>query len=254
MTLAVLRLAWTEVLIGTRRPLNVATGVVSPLMFLALLLLPRLSSLQATETVEALSGVLLASLWSASLWSGASVVRRERAQGTLGTIVTGRLPPEIAILGKVLGTVGYDFTLIVATTALFVVVSGLNVHVDALGPYALGIALVFACGIATSFMFSGVLVLTRFGSQLTTAANTPVLLLGGTLIPYEALPPWVEVSGMLLNISWLQRFLVSCVSGQVAWMAALIAGVLSLAYLGLGIVCVRLLLMKARKDATLELV
>lgn len=251
---AVLRLAWVEIVIGARRPLNLATGIVAPLMFLALLLWPRLGSLQPEQTAVAVSGVLLAALWSASLWSGASIIRRERAQGTLGAMVTGRLAPEMAVLGKVLGTVTYDFALILATNTLFLAVAGLQVRVEEPSAFLVGIVLVFVCGIASSFMFSGVLVLTRFGYQLTTAVNTPVLLLGGTLIPYAALPGWIETIGTVLNISWLQRFLVSSVTGDVDWTTAMVAVGLSLTYAAAGVLCMRVLLRRARKEASLELV
>lgn len=254
MIAALFELARGEIIMSWRRPLNIATGIVAPAMFLSLLLVPRLSTLTPTEATPIFTGVLLATLWTASIWSGASIVRRERMQGTLGAVVTGRLSVETVLLGKALGTVLYDVLLISLTNVAVLLVTGTVLRVEHPPAFALGLVAVIICGVASSFLLSGVLVLTRFGFQLTTAVNTPVLLLSGTLISYSVLPAWMQIAGSGLNVSWLQRFLVSSAAGPVDWFSFAIAISLSAGYFGLGVWALRVLLRRARREASLELV
>lgn len=245
--------ARTEVRMSMRRPLNLATGIVAPLMFLCLLVLPRLANLDSRDATAVFTGVLLATLWTATLWSSASIIRRERAQGTLGAIATGRLGVGAVLLSKTLGTVLYDISLVLTTNTLFVLAVGLQIRVENGWAFAVGLIAVVFCGVAGGFLLNGVLVLTRFGTQLTTLANTPVLLVGGTIIPYQYLPDWIEYAGAVLNLFWLQKFLSSTASGDVDWAALIVAIALSLFALMLGVLALRILLSRARKAATLEI-
>ncbi|WP_353956447.1 ABC transporter permease [Cutibacterium avidum] len=234
------------------RPMNLVTGVVNPLMWLVLVLLPRLGSMSPEACTQALTGVLLASFWSSSLWSGAGIIRRERQAGTLAVSFTGRLSPLAVLLGKTLGGVLYDATLIVATNTVFILAAGVHLRVACPVAMAVGFFTVLAGGVASSLMIGACLMLTKHAFQLTTALGAPVLLFAGTIIPYDQLPRWVAWIGSVLNISWLQRFLASATTGA-RWVYWLIAAGISLCYAAAGVKALDTLLRRARKEATLEL-
>ncbi|WP_120003057.1 ABC transporter permease [Nesterenkonia muleiensis] len=241
-----------QALIVATRPVNIATGVVTPLMFMSLLTLPRLDDMTPTEATRVFTGVLLAAFWSASLWSGAGILRRERWFGTLAPSFTGRPGPVAVMTGKTLGGVVYDVALIFLSNTVFVLVFGIRLEIGAPGAFALGIAAVIACGVASSLLIGAVLILSRHAFQLTTAFGTPILLLGGTIIPHEVLPSWVAAIGQVINLAWLQRFLAST-ADRPDWAALGAALAISACYAAVGVWCLHLTLRRARKEGTLEL-
>lgn len=252
MTRAVYELARGQVLVVLTRSVNVAGGVVTPLMLMSLLVLPRLGHLSPPQSTAVFSGVLLASLWGASLWSGAGILRRERWFGTLAPSFTGRPDPVTVLLGKTLGGVVYDVSLIVVSSTLFVLGSGLRLQIGHPWAFGAGLVAVIGGGVASSLLIGAVLTLSRHAFQLTTAFGTPVLLLGGTVIPYDHLPGWVQVAGAAVNLSWLQRFLASTADCP-DWTALAIGVLLSAGYALAGARLVAVMLRRAREDGSLEL-
>ncbi|MGO4958178.1 ABC transporter permease [Luteococcus sp. OSA5] len=234
------------------RPMNLVTGLVSPAMWMVLVMLPRLDRLTPEQATQAFSGVLLASFWGASLWSGAGIIRRERQSGTLGVSFTGRLSPLMVLVGKTVGGVLYDTCLILATNTAFVLALGIPLRVASPMALAVGLLTVLAGGVASSLMIGACLMLTKHAFQLTTAVGAPVLFFAGTIIPYDQLPTWVAWVGSVLNISWLQRFLASTATHPRWDLWAAAAGI-SVLYALVGAKALQVLLRRARKEATLEL-
>ena len=177
------------------RPMNLASGIVSPLLLMTLLTAPRLHAMSPEQATSSFTGSLLASLWAASLWSGAGILRRERWGGTLAPSFTGRPSPVSVLLGKTLGGVLYDTALILVSQTLFCALTHLPLRITDPAAFAIGIAAVIACGVASSLMIGALLMLSRYAFQLTTALGTPVMLLGGTLIPLAMLPRWISWVG-----------------------------------------------------------
>lgn len=252
MIRTVYELARSQTLVVATRSVNLATGVITPLMLMSLLVLPRIERLAPQQATAVLTGVLLASFWGASLWSGAGILRRERWFGTLAPSFTGRPGPVVVLVGKTLGGVIYDVGLICASSALFVVVAGVRLEVRAPGAFALGLFTVVVCGVASSLLIGAALMLSRYAFQLTTALGTPVLLLGGTIIPHEVLPGWAAAVGNLLNLAWLQRFMASTATIP-DWGALGVGVAISAAYAAAGALCVHVMLRRARKEGSLEL-
>lgn len=246
-------MARSQMLIGATRPITIVTGIFTPLLWLSLILLPRLESLSPQETTQMLCGTLLASFWASSLWSGSGIIRRERWAGTLAASFTGRINPHTVLIGKTLGSVLFDVATISATIITFSLACRVSVSVADPLAFAVGLLSVILGGLASSLMIGGLLMVTKYAAQLTLAFGSPVLLFAGTLVPYTLLPDWVEWVGSILNISWLQRFLSSIATGT-RWEFLLIALALSAVYAGIGSWAFALLLRRARREASLELV
>ena len=58
---AILASARLQLLMVAKRPMNIATGVVTPWLFLSLFLLPRLGTLHEAEVTHAVSSSMTAS-------------------------------------------------------------------------------------------------------------------------------------------------------------------------------------------------
>lgn len=249
---ALYEFARSQARVVATRPMNLATGVVFPLMLMTLLTLPRIEVLDAAEATAVFTGVLLASFWSASLWSGAGILRRERWMGTLAPSFTGRASPLAVLVGKTLGGVVFDVALIGISNTAFVVLFRIRLEIAHPWAFAAGILAVIVCGVASSLLIGAALILSRHAFQLTTAVGTPVLLLGGTIIPHDVLPAWLAALGNGINLAWLQRFLASTATTP-EWGALAIGVAISAAYAGIGAWCVHVMLRRARKEGALEL-
>lgn len=241
-----------QIRIVMTRPMNLASGIVSPLLFMTLLTAPRLERVTPEETTAVFTGSLLASLWATSMWSGAGILRRERWAGTLAPSFTARPSPLVILLGKTLGGVVYDTALIVTAQVIFCAAFGLPLRVQDPLAFAVGVAAVVACGVASSLMIGALLMLSRYAFQLTTALGMPVLLLGGTIIPPSLLPGWISWLPNAINLSWLQRFLVST-AHDTAWLYLGIAVGLSGLYAVVGVRAVGVMLDRARREGSLDL-
>lgn len=244
----------TQLLLSVAEPYNLVSRIVFPLLLCVLLVLPRIEALSVDGAgTVVLSGVLLASMWGASLWGAAGVIRRERAWGTFASSMCGRLSPAGLLVAKTAGGVLFDLALIGVALALFVAGAGVDLVVRAPIAYVMGILALPVCGIASSVLIGAALTLTRYGFQLTTALGTPILLLGGTIIPLDRLPAWLALPGRLVNLSWLRLFLESCVNGSPAWDPLGLALLTSAVYAVLGVLALRVVLKRAKVEGTLEL-
>jgi ABC-2 type transport system permease protein len=101
-------------------------------------------------------------------------------------------------------------------------------------------------------MIGGLLLLSRYAHPLTMAFGTPILLLGGMIIPASALPGWISWVSYLVNLSWLQRFMAS-LSGSPSWGSLLIGCGVTLVYVVIAVLIFGRLLTRAKREATLEL-
>jgi len=239
--------------LGTR-VMNLVTGVVNPLMFTVILVLPRRATLTGADVTAQFTGIVLASLWAASMWSAMGILRRERQDGTLAATVTGVRDPLVVLLGKMSGAIVFDAALIAVSTLLGMSAFGAVPHVGDPAGFAVGLVAVMLAGISAALLVGSALVVSRYGQQLTAALGPPVLLLGGMLVPLSALPRWLSWPGLALNLRWVQEFLRSAATGHADWAALGIALALSGAYAAGGIALFRRMLTRARREATLELV
>lgn len=251
---ALLSIARSQWLVNTTRVMSVVTGVVTPLLFLTLLVLPRIAGLGREDATAVLTGVLLASLWAGALWSSVGILRRERWDGTLAPSVIGRIPPLTVMIGKTVGATLYDLSLVIVTSAAFIMMTGVDLTVRAPAAMVLGLFCVVLGSISSSLLLGTALILSRHAHQLTTAVGTPILLLGGTIVPHSYLPDWLAAAGNVINLAWFQRFLASTATGQLRWDALAIALLLSAAYAALGSRLLRVILHRAQREGTLELV
>jgi len=252
MTRTLYELARSQVLVVATRSVNLATDVLTPLLLLTLLVLPRVERLTPREATGAVTGVLLASLWGASLWSGAGILRRERWFATLGPSFAGRSGALTVLLGKTLGGVLYDVSVIALSTSAFLLAAGVRLEIRSPVAFAVGLVAVVLGGLASSLLIGAGLMLSRYAFQLTTALGTPILLLGGTIIPHDVLPAWAGALGDAVNLAWLQRFMAST-AGAPDWQALGAALALTAAYAAIGARLVHVMLRRARREATLEL-
>ncbi|WP_197671759.1 ABC transporter permease [Devriesea agamarum] len=242
-----------QFLIVANRPMNIATGIVTPWMFMSLYILPRIHNATAADVTASVSASIVASLWSASMWSGAGVIRREKWMGTLGSTLSGHLNPFSAVLSKIAGAVAYDALLISLSVSAFCIAFQLPIQLEHPMLTLMAFVLVVLFGVSSSSLLAGVLILSRNPFHITNIFGTPILLLGGLLIPPQYLPSFCSWIAQGINFYWLREFMNSLPHVYPDYPPLWIGIGLSAIYLVLAYIAMQRLLKRAKKEATFEL-
>lgn len=232
---------------------TVVLGVIQPAVFLLVTLgaAPTAGSAYAGRTSVA---VLLTAFWSFTVWTGAGILRRERAEGTLAATLVSARDPRLVLVGKSLGASSASGVLIVVT--ITAVLLGLRQPVTVEHPiwFAVGLLVVLASGTALGMLLSCLFLVTRFGAQISSALMYPVFLLGGLLIPLSTVPVPLRWLSWLVSLHWVNEFLVSSTSGDPDLAALGLTGLLTAVYAVAGAVAFDRVSDLARRRGTLELV
>ena len=242
LQMAEIRTAW--IIIGVT--------IFQPIVFLLVALLPSADRSAEAGTRVAV-GVALSVSWSATAWGSASVLRRERAMGTLARALAGLVDARLIVLGKGLGASLLSTVWALATLAVTLVALRQPVSLANPGWLLLGFAVLLASGSAVGLLIGSVFVLTRYGPQVTAFLTFPVILLGGMLIPPEILPTPLTWVSALISLRWLQEYLVTSAAGSPNLAALGYAVVLTVGYAAAGIGLFGGIVDRSRREGTLDL-
>jgi ABC-2 type transport system permease protein len=187
-------------------------GVVQPTVLL-LVTLAAPDPLSAADASRIATGVGLTAFWSFLVWTGAGILEAERSGGTLGACLTSVRDTRLVLVGRSLGVnIICGFT-IFATIGTVLLARRQPVQLDHPLWFAAGVAALVLSGLALSVALSSAFVLTRFGSQISSALMYPIFLLAGLLTPRSDVPPVLRRLADLLSLSWAMRFLTSATAG-----------------------------------------
>nr|WP_300340158.1 ABC transporter permease [Actinomyces sp.] len=233
--------------------MNIATGIITPWMFMSLYLLPRLNKVSESDVTASVTASMVGALWSASMWSAAGIIRREKWMGTLGSTLSSPLNPFLAILSKVVGAVAHDTALITVSVVSFCAAFRLPVRTSHPVLTLVSLMLVVVFGVAASSMIAGALIISRNPFHLTNLVGIPVLFLGGMVVPPSLLPAPLSWFSVTVNFYWLREFMNTLSSPAPAYHFLAAGTALSAAYLLLAYLAVRRLLALAKKEGSLAL-
>lgn len=230
----------------------IAVTIFQPIVFLLVALLPSADRSAEAGTRVAV-GVALSVSWSATAWGSASVLRRERAMGTLARALAGLVDARLIVLGKGLGASLLSTVWALTTLAVTLVALRQPVSLSNPGSLLLGFLVLLASGSAIGLLIGSVFVVTRYGPQVTAFLTFPVILLGGMLIPPEILPTPLTWVSALISLRWLQEYLVTSAAGSPNLAALGYAVVLTVGYAAAGIALFGGIVDRARREGTLDL-
>lgn len=227
--------------------------VVQPVAFMLIAMggVANDRSPEAVTTVAA--GVTLTALWSATIWGAASVLRRDRQQGTLSRALNGVVDVRVVVAGRGLGSTLVSLIVVIAAVAGVALFSGRRLAEIAPDALALAFILALLSGSALGLLVGSLFVASRFGAQLSAALTYPVYILGGMLIPPDELPLPFRWASLVVSFRWIQAILTAGVHGRIDWTAVLAATCLTAAYGLLGWLIFARLVDRGRREATLDL-
>lgn len=230
----------------------IAVTVFQPVVFLLITLLPSADRTAANGTRVAV-GVALSVSWAATAWGAASVLRRERAMGTLARALAGLVDARLIALGKGLGVALLSNLWALVTLAVTLIALRQPVSFANPGALLLGYVVLIASGSAIGLLIGSVFVVTRYGPQVSSFLTYPIILLGGMLIPAELFPPPLSWVSTVISLRWLQEFLVTSAVGTPNYVALGVAVGLTVGYAAGGIWLFGRIAQKARRDGSLDL-
>lgn len=221
----------------------------------ALMLIVLLSSGEgsAAASTAMVTGVLLTSFWGATVRGTGAVLARDRAQGVLGRSVTGTKDPRMIVIGKGLGAGLLSLGQIALTLAIVLI--ALRPSLTAANPLwiAVGLVVALVSGATVGLLIACLFVLTRYALHISTILIYGVYVLGGMLIPPDALPVALRWISTLVSLHWLQRFIAHAADNRLEFGSLGAALVLTAVYAIGGALMFRRVVTRARVEATLDL-
>ena len=197
----------------------------------------------------------LTGLWSSLLFISGNSINAERWSGTLESLVAIPTPFEVIVFGKNLANVIQS--LLSMVLGYLVAVFAFAYSLDVQQPLLFAVSVVFAVVAFISFglIIAPIFVMNPGVRAWQNAMEFPIYVLGGFLFPIALLPGWTTPISYLLPPYWAAVALHGTSTGGAslnqtffAWGMMLL---FSLIYLFIASRLFKLMLYKARADATL---
>jgi ABC-2 type transport system permease protein len=193
-------------------------------------------------------------IWSSTLFGSGGAIQWQRWQGTLEALVASPAPFLLVLLPITLATSTVGLYSLVATILFGRVFFGVPFSVHDWPAFVAAIpATVIGLGLL-GLVFATTFVLYRHANALSNMLEFPVLFVTGLLVPLALLPGWARPIGLVLAPTWGMRAIRwSALGGGNPWYAIGMCAVLGAAYVVLGALFLRVVLRRARDQATLSL-
>ncbi|UOX90702.1 ABC transporter permease [Amycolatopsis sp. FBCC-B4732] len=234
-------------------PATLVLTVIQPAVLLLVVLLTG-DHLPPARVNTLVTGVLLTAFSGATVRGTGAVLARDRAQGVLARTVTGTVDARLVVVGKGLGAGLLCVGQIAATIAAVLLVLRPPMSPWHPGLLAAGLVLALLSGAAVGLLIACLFVLTRYAVQVSSILIYGNYVLGGMLIPPEALPAPLGWFSWLVSLHWLQEFLTGAATGRTDLGALGAAAVLTIGYGVAGSLLFTRMVTRARGEATLDLV
>jgi ABC-2 type transport system permease protein len=192
-------------------------------------------------------------IWSSTLFGSGGAIQWQRWHGTLEALVAAPAPFLLVLLPLTLATATVGVYSLVATLVWGRLVFGVPFDVQDWPAFVVSIPVtVLGLGLL-GLVLASTFVLYRHANALSNMLEFPVLFVTGLLVPLSLLPGWVRPIGWVLAPTWGMRAIRDAALGGDPWPAAALCAGLGAVYLGIGAVALRVVLRRAREQATLAL-
>ncbi len=225
-------------------------------VIIAVLALFMLRDTAANAAMFVVVGSGLTGLWSSLLFISGNSINAERHQGTLESLVGVPTPFDVIVFGKNLANVVQSLLSMIMAYLLAALFFGYSLHLDQPLLFFASLLLSVFAFISFGLVIAPIFVMYREVQQWQNAMEYPVYILAGFLFPVLLLPGWTTPISYLLPPYWAAVALhgTSTANAPVeqtlfAWGMMLF---LSIIYLIVASRLFKIMLYKARVDATLD--
>jgi ABC-2 type transport system permease protein len=197
----------------------------------------------------------LAGLWTTMLFSSGNSISGERWMGTLEALVGAPTPLVVVVFGKNLANVLQSVISMVGSYALVSILFGYPLSLTQPGWFAISLLLGLISLVSFGMILAPAFIINPQVQQFQNAMEYPVYILSGFLFPIALLPGWTTPFSYILAPYWAARVLHATSHGGarideivLCWVMMII---LTVVYILLASSLFRVVLRKARVDATL---
>ena len=232
------------------------TVIVQPLIIatLAIFMLRQASDFRP---IYALIGSLLGGLWSGTLYCNGDTIQYERWCGTLETIIASPTHLATIIIAKSFANVFLSLSSILVSYPLAILLFGYTLTITHPLTFAVSLLLSVLALTSLGMIFAPIMSIRPGSGIWLNILEFPVYLLSGFLFSISLLPPWTTPLSYALAPYWAAYTLHATSSGdEPGGMIVLGWGVLvasCVVYWIISLVLFKILLRKARREATLAL-
>jgi ABC-2 type transport system permease protein len=232
-------------------------GILIQPLIIAVLAIWILTPKDPTQAIFVVIGSGMTGLWSTLLFVGGNSISRERWTGTLESLVAQPTPLAFIVFGKNLASVLQSLLSMLASYALAALFFHMQLRIAQPLPFAISLLLTVFSFVCFGLIIAPVFLLNPAVQQWQNAMEFPVYILAGFLFPIALLPGWTTPLSYLLAPYWAARALHATSNGSattgdlvLCWGMMGLFGVL---YLVFSRFLLRVIVRKARADATLGL-
>jgi len=232
------------------------TVLIQPLL-IAIMALWMLGDKGGDIAMFVVVGSGMTGLWSSLLFVSGNSINVERRSGTLETLVGVPTPLEAIVFGKNLADVTQSLVSMMASYLLAGLIFGFSLSIQQ--PLLFFVSLLFSVVAFISFglIIAPIFVMNPAVQQFQNAMEFPIYMLSGFLFPIALLPGWTTPLSYLLPPYWAARALHATSTGGGSLPEVLLCWgmmlVFSLIYFFISSRLFKLMLVKARTDATLDM-
>jgi ABC-2 type transport system permease protein len=231
----------------------VLMSTVQPLVLATLAHYLFLAGGRADALLYAAIGAGMLNVWTTTLIGSGQALTLLRTAGLLELLVAAPVPFPLVLAPMTVATATVGMYALGATLAWGWLVFDIPLQVA--HPWLLAAALpatVLGLGML-GMVLASLFVRFRYANALTNLLDYPVWLLSGMLVPAELMPDWVRPVAWLLPTTWGVRAIRDAMLGGEPLMAVGVCLLLAAAYLGLGLLTIRVFAALARRRASLAL-
>ncbi len=255
-----LRVVWTAFYLYLKQiavdSFVIFTVVVQPLI-VALLAIYMLRDTEGFQAIYVIVGSVMTGLWSGTLFFSSFNIEFERWTGNLENIVGSPSHLATVIVGKTLANTTMSLSSMVFGFSLAALIFGFQLTIAYPIAFVVSLLLTVVALISMGLVISPLMSTNPGATVWANALEFPVYIVGGFLFPVLLLPVWTTPISYVLAPYWAARALHASSSGNAPLSDVLLSWVLlfvfSVAYWFISAWLFRVLLRRAREEATLGL-
>jgi ABC-2 type transport system permease protein len=233
----------------------VVFGIVVQPLIIAVLGLWMLGDKGAEFGIFVVIGSGMTGLWSSLLFISGNSITWERWTGTLEFLVGQPTPVPVIVFGKNFAHVLQSLLSMIASYLLASIFFDYGLDIQQPILFAISLLLTVIAFVTFGLIIAPVFVLSPSVQRWQNAMEFPIFILCGFLFPIALLPGWTTPISYLLTPYWAARALHGTSSGGASINEVLFSWgmllVFSVLYLFLSRILFRVMIRKARIDATL---
>jgi ABC-2 type transport system permease protein len=230
-------------------------GIVVQPLIIAILGLWMLGDKSAEYGIFVVIGSGMTGLWTSLLFVSGNSITVERWTGTLEFLVGQPTPLQVIVFGKNLAHVLQSLLSMFASYLLAALFFDYSLHINQPTLFILSLIFTVPAFVSFGLIIAPIFVLNPGVQRWQNAMEFPVYMLSGFLFPIALLPIWSTPISYVLPPYWAARALHGSSSGNATFeeiaFSWLMMALLSVLYLFLSRILFRVMLRKARSDATI---